>query len=55
MPQFRINTNLPVVDVLKDEGIWAVLDEECNNNCHGSVWARNAVEKLAKLGMRTRW
>ena len=55
MPQFGTNQNLPVIDILKHPGIWAVLDEACNNNCHGSVWARNAEAKLAQLEMTTKW
>ena len=30
------NSQLRTVNVYKDEGIWILLDEGCNSNCHGT-------------------
>ena len=35
-----------IVDIFKDAGIWIVLDEGCNSNCRGKLWAENAQEKM---------
>jgi hypothetical protein len=46
---------LPVVDVYSDDGIWAVLDDACNNNCHSIKWMSNASEKLRRQGYGVPW
>ena len=37
------------VNVHEDEGIWILLDEGCNSNCHGKEWAKNAGESSASM------
>ena len=46
---------VPEIDILKDEGIWIILREGCNSNCHGDEWARNCEEKLKKFGHEFTW
>ena len=29
--------SLRVVDPIEDDGVWAIIDEECNSCCHGEV------------------
>ena len=49
-------SNLRTVNVYKDEGIWILLDEGCNSNCHGKEWAKNTEEKLRKYpGIEFSW
>ena len=43
------------VNVHEDEGIWILLDEGCNSNCHGKEWAKNAEKKLSKYGLEFKW
>ena len=45
--------NLRVVDCLKDEGVWAIIDEGCNSGCHGQRWRENADIKFEKLGFKS--
>ena len=37
------------VNVYTDEGIWILLDEGCNSNCHGREWARNTEENSENM------
>ena len=41
-----------VVDPLKDESVWATVDDACNSCCHGSVWRENAEDKWKKKGFK---
>jgi hypothetical protein len=34
-------SNLRAADSLKDNDIWAVLDEDCTSICHGRIWMDN--------------
>ena len=47
--------DLPVVDPLKDEGVWAIIDDACNSCCHGEMWRRNAEKKWARIGFQWQW
>ena len=40
MPDIQ-GCKLPVVNILEDPGIWACIDDGCNQCCHGDRWARN--------------
>ena len=42
--------DLRVVDILHDDGVWAILDEDCNMTCHSKSWRMNAQQKLQNLG-----
>ena len=42
--------NVPIVDPLKDEGIWITVDSACNTSCHARAWRENADQKLAIIG-----
>eukprot|EP00434_Breviolum_minutum_P004941 symbB.v1.2.004358.t1/scaffold240.1/size264318/14 len=42
--------DLRVVDILNDDGVWAILDEGCNMTCHSKSWRMNAQQKLQNLG-----
>ena len=44
--------DLPVVDVLRDDHVWAVLDEGCNSTICGQVWLKNASEKFHSIGFK---
>ena len=46
--------DLPVVDVLRDHHVWAVLDEGCNSTICGQVWLKNASEKFHSIGFKVR-
>ena len=37
---------------MTDPGIWVALDEGCNSNCHGRIWAENAEEKLKQFPLQ---
>ena len=50
-----VELNLPDVNIMEDERVWAVLDEGCNSSIHGSIWAKNAEQKLNRLGFRMDW
>ena len=54
MPQVKLG-ELQVVNIWKDEGIWAVLDEGCNRSMHGTEWGKNARKKLADMGFASPW
>ena len=41
-----------VVDPLRDEGVWAILDDACNSCCHGSAWRKNAEVKWKAKGFK---
>ena len=43
-------SRLRSIDIFKDDGVWATLDEGCNSCCHGKAWALNAEDKYEKLG-----
>jgi len=43
--------DLRVVDILHDDGVWAILDEGCNMTCHSKSWRINAQRKLQDLGL----
>ena len=43
--------SLRVVDPIADDGVWAIIDEECNSCCHGEVWRQNAEAKMNILGV----
>ena len=45
MPIRDLEGDLRVVDMLDDDGIWAMLDEACNTTCHSKAWRLNAEEK----------
>ena len=47
--------DLPTVDIYKDKGIYAILDEGCNSTVHGDVSARNAEAKLEFLGFTSKF
>ena len=47
--------DLPTVDIYKDKGILAILDEGCKSTVHGDVWARNAEAKLESLGFTSKF
>ena len=36
--------------MLKDPGVWSILDEGCNTTCHSKAWRLNAQEKLLNKG-----
>ena len=55
MPVRDLEGDLRVVDLLEDEGIWAVLDEGCNTTCHSKAWRLNAEEKYLKMGYCVEW
>ena len=42
--------DLRVVDMMNDDGVWAILDEGCNMTCHSRSWRQNAEQKLLNLG-----
>ncbi len=42
--------DLRVVDIMRDDGVWAILDEGCNMTCHSRSWRENAQQKLLNLG-----
>ena len=42
--------SLRVVDPIEDDGVWAIIDEECNSCCHGEVWQQNAEAKMKVFG-----
>ena len=46
------NTSLRVVDPMADEGVWAIVDDACNCNCHGERWRINAEEKIRAKGFK---
>jgi len=41
---------LRVVDPIKDEHVWPMVDECCNSCTHGEHWRKDAERKWAKLG-----
>ena len=47
--------DMPMVDIYKDKGIYAVLDEGCNSTVQGDVWARHAEAKLESLGFTSKF
>ena len=47
--------NLPVVDPIADDGVWAVVVDGCNSCCHGEVWRQNAETKMKVLGLHPIW
>lgn len=47
--------SVPVTDPHKDDGIWAVLDDGCNNNTHGARWSQNAQMKLNQEKVNKHW
>ena len=50
MPIHGVNRNLREVDILEDDGVWAILDEGCNTTCHSKEWRVNAEKKLLAKG-----
>ena len=50
-----VKLTLPDVDIYADPGIWAVLDEGCNNTVHSDAWAENAIQNYRALGFETRF
>ena len=47
--------SLRVVDPIADEGVPAIIDDGCNNCCHGEVWRQNAETKMKVLGLHPIW
>ena len=47
--------NLRVVDPVADGGVWAIIDDGCNNRCRGEVWRQNAEVKVTVVGLRPIW
>ena len=45
--------DLPVVDILESDYVWAIIDTACNVSCHGIRWRKNADKKLAIMGLCT--
>ena len=45
---------LEEVDPLRDDHVYAMLDEGCNSTCHGEKWRIDAEKKLEKLGFRAK-
>ncbi|CAE7832525.1 GIP [Symbiodinium sp. CCMP2592] len=44
---------LQLVDPLEDhENVWVMLDEGCNQTCHGTKWRAHSSKVLAKFGLR---
>ena len=50
MPIHGVNHELREIDILTDDGIWAILDEGCNTTCHSHEWRINAEKKLLQKG-----
>ena len=51
MPDIQA-THLRVVDPMKDEGVWVIVDDGANSCVHGEIWRKNAEEKLYRLGFK---
>ena len=47
--------NLPEVDPIAGEGVWAIEDDGCNSCCHGKVRRQNAEAKMKVLGLHPIW
>ncbi|CAE7211787.1 RE1 [Symbiodinium sp. CCMP2592] len=44
---------LQLVDPLEDhENVWVMLDEGCNQTCHGTKWRAHSSKVLAKFGLQ---
>ena len=37
--------DLPIVDIYKEKGVYAILDEGCNSTVHGDVWGSKRTVK----------
>ncbi|CAE7692632.1 RE1 [Symbiodinium sp. CCMP2592] len=45
--------HLQLVDPLEDhENVWVMLDEGCNQTCHGTKWRAHSSKVLAKFGLQ---
>ena len=42
MPIHGVNAKLREIDMLEDDGVWAILDGGCNTTCHSLGWRLNA-------------
>ena len=47
--------NIRIVDPIADEGVWAIIDDECNSGCHGEVWRQSAEAKMNVLRIHSIW
>ena len=47
--------NLRVVDPIADEGVWSIIDDECNSYCQGYVCRQNAEAKMKVLRLQPIW
>ena len=54
---FKDNQTLSfrVVDLIADEGGWALIDDGCNRCCHGEVWRQNAGTKMKVWSLHPIW
>ena len=48
------NVDLPVIDPVAHEGIWAIPDDGCNSTTHGERWKDDAAYKMRKKGVEPR-
>ena len=46
----RLYEHLPIIDIWKDPGVWAIPDGGCNSSCHSAKWRENAQYKLEQMG-----
>ena len=50
-----IKSDLPIIDIWKDPGVWGVLDGGCNTTCASTKWMRNIAKKLANYNLQPVW
>ena len=53
IPDLPGRRELPIVDILESEHVWAIVDTACNVSCHGIGWRKNADKKLSVMGFTT--
>ena len=54
-PPILEHRTLKIVDPLRDEHIWCVIDTACNTTCHGKPWRLNMERKLAQFNLGIFW
>ena len=47
--------SLREVDPIANEGVWLILNDQCNSCCHGKVWRQNAEAKMKVLRLQPIW